>query len=209
MPLSLLSTKELEATFLAPRGLYIPLVAVAIIVGEISLTLIRKKSPLLVFVLGLFLVHIFALRQNTAELIEMGRERKAILDRITNLYPDLPDRVLFYTKSDRSYYGLPTDEQILPFQSGFGQSLLVWYQRREKFPRDFFADRFLWEITDQGYKEAQGRGFGYFRDIDKMAALLRERNIPLDSIIALSYHSDSKFLEDITRETRANVQKVR
>lgn len=107
---------------------------------------------------GLVLVliggHYLALRGVVSEAVAVGGERRAILEEMKKDFPTLPKRVVFYTESDSSYYGLPEGERILPFQSGVGEMLLVWYEKGENWPREFFQNEFLWGITDQGYKEA-------------------------------------------------------
>jgi len=93
----------------------------------------------------------------------------------------------------------------MPFQSGFGQTLLIYYSQNEKFPRDFYPGDFLWEIRSQGYQEHGDRGFGYFRDFDLMAKTIDEKSIPADSVIAFRYDSSSQKIEDISIEVRGRL----
>ena len=65
--------------------------------------------------------------------------RHNILNQISEDNLKLTDKQVFYTESDTSYYGLPDETKILPFQSGFGQTLLVWFEKSERFPNDFFV----------------------------------------------------------------------
>ncbi len=172
--------------------------------------------PFLIFVIILVVYGSYLNFDKSGKLYFEGKERLGILNQIKIDYPTLPERVVFYFLSDKSYYGLSDEERILPFQSGLGQTLLVWYGRSEKFPKEFFADRFLWDITSEGYKEIEGVGFGFFRDFEKMASILKDKNLPPVSIIAFRYNSVFNKLDDITKEVRggylgylANIKEVR
>lgn len=184
------------------RNLYFLLIGFSIAFVAVASVFLRKRVYF-VFVVSLFLLlNSFFLVKKLANLSETGRVRKYILNTIKTKYPRLPDRVIFYTESDSSYYGLPPEEKILPFQSGFGQTLLVWYYEANKFPNEFYEDNFLWEITDQGYKEVGGRGFGYFRDFATLEKAIRDNKIPLDSVIAFSWYEDNIQLSDETEKVR-------
>jgi hypothetical protein len=98
----------------------------------------------------------------------------------------------------RSYYGLPSEEKMLPFQSGLGQTLLVWYHDQENYPNEFYQNRFLWEITDQGYQEVGDRGFGYFRDKDLLRQAIAQYNLVPESLVAFSWNSQTEELKDVT-----------
>jgi len=119
--------------------------------------------------------------------------------------PKLPKNAVFYTESDSVYYGLPDQEKILPFQSGFGQTLLVYYQQNEQYSYKFYKDFFLWEISEQGYRETDGRGFGYYHNFDLLKKDLKQYNIPTDSIIAYSWNSKASTLINITDEVKARL----
>ena len=152
--------------------------------------------------LPILLFNIYWLNRNLSQFAERGKVRRDILNEIIEKHSDLPPRVVFYTESDTSYYGLPENEKTLPFQSGLGQTLLVWYNRSEDFPDEFYKNRFLWEITDQGYLESGGRGFGYVRDITLFKKIMGEYNLSEDSVIAFKWNSKTNSLTDITEEIR-------
>jgi len=205
-PLAFIPTGELTETLLASRNLYIPtavlMIFLAIFLAEQKRA--RKKAFVL-FALFLTLLQIFFLREKVEKLVGVGRLRKGILTEVKVLRPKLPDRVVIYTESDKAYYGLPPEENILPFQSGLGQTLLVWYHPSENFPAEFFSDNFLWEITDQGYREAEGRGFGYFRDFNELQKAIDSYNLSKKSVIAFSWKSETGQLLEITEEVRSKL----
>lgn len=167
-----------------------------------------KKSLkfFVVLVLIISLTNIYFLNKNLSAFVDSGRIRKQILREIITLYPNLPEKVVFYTESTSSYYGLPEKEKILPFQSGLGQTLLIWYHPKENFPKGFFENRYLWGISDQSYKEIGNRGFGYFRDIDLFKQTVSNYKLSPDSIIAFSWDSENFSLQDISEDIRRSLK---
>ena len=98
------------------------------------------------------------------------------------------------------------EEKILPFQSGFGQTLLVWYYENEKFPTCLYEDIFLYDIYSQGYKYCQGRGFGYFREYEELLRTLKENKLGSENVIAFSWESKKENLLDITPQVRTQIK---
>ncbi|OGM70780.1 hypothetical protein A2975_02730 [Candidatus Woesebacteria bacterium RIFCSPLOWO2_01_FULL_44_14] len=188
------------------RNLYFASVGAALmltaVADKISKSDIKKMAALLLVVI---IPNLYFLNQNLVEFTRRGEVRKSILTTIQLVYPDLPDKVVVYTQSNQPYYGLPPETKILPFQSGLGQTLLVWYYPTEKFPKEFFADRFLWDIEEQGYKEVGDHGFGYFRDLDLLRDAIGQYNLPGESVIAFSWDGKKNFLTDITQEVRNEI----
>lgn len=166
-------------------------------------TVVTRFLVSLVFLV--ILIHVGSLKWTITQQVEFGRERKEIINKITKDYSQLPQKAIFFVESDTSYYGLPESDKILPFQSGFGQTLLVSYYQKDKFPVEFFLNDFLWGITDQGYKEINGRGFGYYRDFDLLKNKVKEYRISGNSVIAYSWDSKSNTLTNITEEVRAKL----
>ena len=139
-------------------------------------------------------------------LADSGNDRKAILYQIKHSYSTLPKKVVFYMNSDTSFYGLPESEKIFPFEVNLGYTLIVWYQSQEHFPPEFFDKTiFLDKLTDEGYKEIDGRGFGYFRNWDTLIRTTRDNQLEKDSIVAFEYNSRTKSVEDITSKIRAKI----
>lgn len=201
MPLAFISTGELQGTFISQRNLYIPSIPVFALVSEMALSLSkRKKLIAYLFIASLVCVHLVTLREQISSMNEIGLQRKSILEQIREEYPKLPQKAVFYIESDRSYYNIPLTVKIPPFQSGFGQTLLVWYFPNAGFSKNYFKDRFLWEIDSQGYKETDSRGFGFFRELDLLKETIKQYNLSTESIIAFRWNSTSNTLENITKE---------
>jgi hypothetical protein len=172
------------------------------------LAFLAKKIPsrIIFFVLPLILLQVVGLNKEILKISREGSVRKGILYQIKHDYPKLPDKVVFYTESDTSYYGMPESEKILPFEVNFGQTLLDWYVLDQKFGRVFFENKFLWDLTSQGYKEDGNQGFGYFRDLNFLLSAIEENELQKESIIAYRYDSVSKTLTNITDQVREKIK---
>src|SRR5581483_3132498 len=172
------------------RNLYFTSVGICILIVYMA-DLFSKRNKLKFAIVMLFVLsfNFYFLKLNLSKLAEVGVARKKILDQIMDEHPLLPDQTIFYIESDTSFYGLPIQIRTLPFQSGFGQTLLSWYEESKNFPADFFTDRFLWDIDSQGYKRVDGTGFGYFRDFSDLLNFYNKTQEKNVSIIAYSFNS--------------------
>lgn len=174
--------------------------------SKLNICLLNKLLLAIFFIL-ILMTHIFFLNKTINEHVYLGQTRKMILKQIKINYPILPQEVVFYIKSDTAYYGLPKNERILPFQSGFGQTLLIWYSSTMQYPGDFFTNDFLWSLNAQGYKKTQNMGFGYYWDFNLLKKDIKQYNIPTKSIIAFSWKDKSDNFVDITKEVRLILKK--
>lgn len=193
-------------TLVDSRNMYFPSIGAAFLIITLLQTFKKKyiKYSILVLIL---IVNIYLLNKTLNNLSTEGNIRKKILNQISQDHQTLPKKTIFFIESDSSFYGLPEDVKILPFQSGFGQTLLVWYYPRQKFPTDFFKDNFLWELKAQGYKEENGIGFGYFRDLDLLKVFVRQNKFNLDNVIGYSYNSKNQTLTGITKDLDKELMK--
>ncbi len=199
---------ETSGTVLAidSRNLYLLAVGMSLFIVGIVHSISKSKIWLfLLIIIPTLNFNIYWLNVSLNNYSQAGIIRKGILNKVTANYPRLPKKVVFYTQSDTPYYGLPDGENILPFQSGFGQTLMVWYSQSQTLPAQFFEDRFLWEIDSQGYKEFDGYGFGYFRNLDLLRETVRKYNLPMDSIISFNWDSKLNTLNDISLEVSKSV----
>lgn len=193
-----------------PRNLYIPGVGASIFLTLSVITFslwIGKKIKLknylplaMLLILLLVSLHIKNIWRDLEALQERSQIRLGILKTISASYPVLPEKIVLYTQSDTAYYGLPDEEKILPFQSGFGRTLLVWYYGNgEKIPTCFLKNDWLYhQSQDEGYKECQNRGFGYFRKFESLKKSLEENNLSAENVVAFSWDSKKKEFKEIT-----------
>lgn len=200
-----------------PRNLHIPNIGSSIF---LALTIIifsswicKKIKFSLHFIVAFFLlllisIHIRAIWKDLKVLEERSQVRTGILKKITSSHSMLPEKIIFYTESDTAYYGLPDDEKILPFQSGFGRTLLVWYYgNRQNVPVCFFKNNWLYEQNqDEGYKYCQRRGFGYFRKFESLKKALLENNLSSENVVAFSWNSKNKKFFENTKELRERLE---
>lgn len=138
--------------------------------------------------------------------IEKAHPRKAIIDTIYNTYPVLPKKVIFYTISDTPHYG--SSEPSLPYQTGFGRTLLVWYSLKGMLlPLEFMKADYLYLPFSEGYREINNYGFGYFTNYNKLVNSIKSHNLTEDAVFAFSYAGKQMQLTDITQTTRATLAK--
>ena len=196
------------------RHFYVTEIFTSILLSSIGFSfylLLRKSRVILIILFVTFMLfsfyHITSIRRELHQNVQIGNLRKEILQKISSTYPDLPRQVIFYIESDKAYYGLPPEEKILPFQSGFGQTLLVWYNEHgEAFPACFFEDHYLYVQESEGYRECGGRGFGFFRKMKSLKSAIQKQNINAVTIIGFSYSSSTNTLTDITEDIRKELK---
>lgn len=176
------------------RNLYFPLIGVSIfIISFLRLLFKQRTTVLLVVCVFLTTIHVIWLSSEFNTLTKVGQEQRAILEQVKRDNPKLPQKVIFYMESDTSFYGMADDQKIFPFQMNLGFVLTVWYWQTEKFPKEFGDQtKFLYGLTEEGYKEVGGRGFGYFRNLDSLQKAVIQYNLPKESIIGYHYDSSSK-----------------
>lgn len=195
------------ASILEPKFFYVSSIGVSILVAIISYSLRFSKKKILkvtVFILlSLYLLyHMYAIRTYLSDLVEIGEQRKAFLTNIKSSYEKLPQNVVFFTQSDTAYYGMPNNEKILPVQIGFGKMLMIWYQKDENFPGCLYERNYLLRLLEEGYLECGGRGFGYFRQYDKLAEAIKSISLTADNVIAYSWNGKNEKFIDITNAVR-------
>lgn len=144
---------------------------------------------------------------NKAEsLYTVGVQRQKILNQIITTYPKLFNKTIFFMQSDSSYYGLSEEIKILPFQSGLGQALLVFYSQRNKLPNEFYPGIYLWEIDSQGYFESGNRGFGFYRDYNLLRETVNKFDLESNSVIAYYWNGKLNELTNVTQEIRSKLE---
>lgn len=158
-----------------------------------------KRNTFILFMSLIFLSHMFYLGSDLFSLTKVGRERKNIIGEIQKTVPALHRKTIFYISGDSpGYYGLP--ELKIPFQSGFGQVLLTVYGVKDKQIVQLFREDtlghaldagFLYDTLAQGYKEENGRGFGYFYDKDLLEEQISVKKFNRDDVASFFYDSNN------------------
>ncbi|MDP2638270.1 MAG: hypothetical protein Q8P26_04380 [Candidatus Levybacteria bacterium] len=130
----------------------------------------------------------------------------AYLKSIQSEHPKLLTQTIFYIQSNKTYHGMPEEERNLPVQSGFGRMLMLWYDNTEDFPACMFEGVFLHDLIAQGYRECEGRGFGYFRNYPKLLSFLESSNIAPKQVIGYSWDDNTQKLMDISGKTSQRIK---
>lgn len=214
LPFVIIPGQSSDFTIFPGRYLYFGLAGYAILLSLVAKMLIQSKNNYLKVAVCLFILIscFYGVYDNLRQIRLFSEEdqvRLNILNTIKSSYPKLPEKTVFFIESDSAAYGLPYEVKILPFQSGFGQTLLVWYYGDQYIPKGFYKDRFLWDIKSEGYKEIEGYGFGYFRDFEKVKKTVKDYQLPLDCVISFSWKKDSNLFLDTTKETRSRLERNR
>ncbi len=196
---------------ISSRYMYFGLAGMAFFVSVIFDILKSSYSKKIywVFLLALFMLIGLGSIQNynkAGGLYTVGVQRQKILNQIITTYPNLPDKTIFFMQSDSSYYGLPEEIKTLPFQSGLGQALLVFYSQRNKLPNEFYPGIYLWEIDSQGYFESENRGFGFYRDYNLLRETVNKFDLESNSVIAYYWNGKLNELTDMTQEIRSKLE---
>lgn len=188
-------------SYLESRYYYLSSVAAGIILAWLLLSVYRKVKVFyikLVIVL-LFLLFIFwHLKYLNASLksdVNIATERKQFIHQLKEIAPGLEENInIFYITSDADYY---IAGNKVPFQQGMGYTLMTLYYDSGKIPEQLLRDVYLFEIGNQGYKEVDGFGFGYFSDEKEMEIQLKRYRISPDSIFRFYYDSKNGKLTEI------------
>lgn len=212
-------------TFIDSRHLYLPSIGAAMIFGVTTYYISRPISQLLkrlvflkkfisptkvlVAIVAFWMIANFNLLQKVmSEQVEMGTDRRNIVNLIMKDQPTLPERSIFLIDSDSAYYGFA--ELMPPFQTNFGKILVVHYYNRGQLPENFLSPEFLDKkgIVGQGYQEFDGRGFGYFLSIYKVAQLLEDRQLPINSVFSYKWSGKAHKIENNTLEVRGKLTSI-
>lgn len=212
LPFLLVPGEANNFSIFSSRYLYFGLSGISILLAyvvDLSILQNRNNFFIFTFILSLFFITYGVVQNNKKSLYlyNVGNERLKIINSIVEDYPKLPQKTVFYIESNKSYYGLKSETKIMPFQSGFGQTLLVFYSKANKLPLEFYPGSNLWEIKSQDYKEIGSYGFGYFREKDLLKASITKYNLPQESIIAYSWNGDMYELTDITENVKREIFK--
>ncbi len=182
-------------SYLESRYYYLASVAWGVILSwilAIFLEKIRirtaKVCVVLVYLIFIF-VHIGNINTQIAQMVSVSETRVKILSDLKGIKPNLSyDRNIFYVTGDSDFY-LPGNK--IPFQNGFGYVLMSFYYGDNKIPKGLLEDHFLFDIGSQGYREDDGKGFGYFTDLSLLKEAVAKYKVPKESVYL--YYYDSKI----------------
>ena len=149
LPFSLLPQSGLES-----RHFYFITIGSSVMLGIIIERFFEKIGSPIGKLLIIFLVtyymgfQIHFIRDAVVALGRVSAVRATIVHDVVSTYKTVPPRVIFYSTTG-----------VLPFQSGFGETLMVNYASQHSYI-PFFKTEFLTHMGEQGYQEMDGVGFG-------------------------------------------------
>lgn len=200
------------SSYLESRYYYLGIIGAAILLGTLLdywnalFVKTRFRSVALVSICILSSVVLYKnstyVRREIRRQIITANDRKLFLSGIKEIYSALPDNPIFYITGDSpGFYGI--GDLSVPFQQGMGYTMMVWYFDTGKIPAELLSDMYLWNINEQGYRQIQGKGFGYFYQIGKLQQAFREDpTLAQEQVIGFSYKAGAKELIDITQDVR-------
>lgn len=185
-------------SYLESRYYYLSNLPAGILLGFVGLSLrqfltkwhLGTLSVILVSLL--ILIHVKFLTADLKNLTQLSQERVDFIGQLKILKPTLDgEKNIFYLSGNHDYY-VPGNK--VPFQQGMGYTFMVLYYPTRKIPKELIADRFLWNLNTQGYREINGFGFGFFTSEDELTKALKESGLSKDMVVSLYYDSDGRFL---------------
>ncbi len=203
-------------TFLESRYLYVPVIGAAglfvIIISEMvdllgkrikALNSIKIRSMVAFIVVApVLMINVHTIRNKVLKnAVEQGQQRKLIIHEIKTKYPTIGKKSVFFIRSNKSYYAM--GRPMLPFQSGFGYTLMVIY-REFLDPRLFKNTLFYRDFFAQGYFTEGESGFGYFIDYRELERLInsRETGLSASNVYAFRWDGHKNELIDDTERIR-------
>ena len=197
--------------FFESRYYYIPAIGAALLLSmvifyiadKVRQKLVRFKVRHAVYygLIGLLVIpilffHSGRINRHIEEKIKVGDKQKAIISEIKKAYPKIGRKSIFYIEP----LMWPT------FAAGFGHTLMVVYAQEGQMNPGFFKEDFLWGIREQGYREIEGNGFGYFRQCSKLVEAIKEFHLSPDNVYAFRYNTQTKKLNNITDEIKNRIK---
>lgn len=165
-------------------------------------------SLILLICLGYLYKNIQFIRRDVGGQIVVAEERQSVIKQVLTIIPMPPKNPIFYISGNvENFYLIPN--QHLPFQQGIGYTLMCMYYKSGKVSPALLSqkDAFLWGVNQQGYREVNGMGFGYFTDTHALIDLFKHNSLlKTDQIIALSYFGDIHIVRDISNDIRGVVR---
>jgi hypothetical protein len=183
---------EKHFAYLDSRFYYVTAIGSSIL---LALLLARLKkiyifAATFVFLM-LILSHTKAVQSQIKEQVAISKERQSILEQIKNTHGSLAGSKNIFLVTGSSDYYLPGNP--IPFQNGFGYTLMVTYFDSGKIPSELLDQDFLFEIGSYGYKEINEKGFGYFNNAELIPPDIKSN--PEINMINLHYAANNNEIQ--------------
>lgn len=170
--------------------------------------IMRLRLPIFYIVFLLFIVwfinNLHAFNATMFNIVDLNDyPRKQVVTQIKGILPVLPQKAVFYIQTD----GLGAYGPVLPFQTSVAQAFTIVYYDKNPLPNEFFS-KFIFEKTGQGYKEVNGRGFGYYTSKETLSRDLLKESFSIDNIYGFYYDSQNIKIKNITNSVREDIMQI-
>lgn len=146
-----------------------------------------------------FAIQVKIIRNDIREQIILSDQKVKFLSDLKNYLPNFSPKSIIYITGDTSFYA-PNNKT--PLQEGPGFTLMVWYYKDGGIPKDLIAKNFLWDINSEGYRSAGNGGFGYFYDLEKLNAAVRDEHLDKKTVFGFYYKGSEMKLINMTSDIR-------
>jgi len=127
--------------------------------------------------------------------VELGSYRRDILETVSLVGPKLGKDIIYYFFTDHTGF--------YEFQSGFGQTLGVWFYDTGKVPREVLTDLDFWDPSYEGLKKFGDTKYGYFMTYDLLIEALRQNtDIILDNVHSFYWDHAGHSVTDVSEQIR-------
>lgn len=161
--------------------------------GILLAYIFRKTSfSKIIYLLPVIIIfyHMNMTRNDLSIKVALGQQRVGVMRQLSAIEPNLPKKVVFFVDSGRNYY--ITEGNPVPFQEGFGYTVLVWYYvngNRDPEIANLIKDKYLWDLGSEGYKGNKDFGFGYFWNKSELIKTIKSLKLKKENVVYLKYDS--------------------
>ena len=173
---------EKQLAYMDSRFYYVSTAGSALLISSLLENSKKLKPILTIAILALIFTHIRFSKTEIDNQIALSRQRSFILNQIKQIQPTLSNpKNIFLIAGDTDFY-LPRNP--IPFQNGFGYTLMVNYFNSGIIPKELLREDFLYELGSNGYKAVGEHGFGYFNTPQNFSEQEEDVNV-----VSLHYNS--------------------
>jgi len=126
---------------------------------------------------------------------------------MNRIIPILPEKPILYITGDRNFF---YQNNVVPFQYGTGFMTMIAFRTHEQIPKELISELYLSRFLEEGYRELNGKGYGYFWQKEALFDLFNKNSsLQTGQVIGLYYYGNERKLVDITGEIRDEISKNR
>ena len=206
LPFFFVDTKNFS--LLQPRYIYVPLIGSCLaVIPLMSLAISKWKGKATITIMLIAILFMATTWNMSTNLASVGQERKYILNAIRDVIPANSKNTLIYVDSDTSFYGMPDESKILPFQYPPHKVVATYLYDEIYLPQKIYDYEFMKGLDSQGLLEDGGGSYGYFIEYNFLARTIKEYPQYINDVYAFKYEGKLKHIKDITAIVREKLRK--